>query len=214
MTELSASILAADLAALGEAVRAADAAGVDRFHVDVMDGHFVPNLTFGRPVLEAVRRHTEKPIEAHLMVKNPEELVPEMVAGGANAVFFHYEATPHPHRLLGRIRSLGAEAGIAINPGTPVETLVDLVFEADYVLLMSVNPGFAGQSFIPRTYERLKRLKPLTEAAGARVAVDGGVKPENAAELVRLGASVLVAASAIYFGDVAERVKAFRRALG
>jgi len=217
MTALAASILSADFARLAEVVRESEAAGVDRFHLDVMDGHFVPNLTFGPVVIEAVRKATDRPLDVHLMVNAPERFVPDAIRAGADAVVFHLEATPHPHRLLGAVREAGARSGIAINPGTPVETLRDLLELADQILVMSVNPGFAGQAFIPRTYRRLARLKALMEEENAfsEIAVDGGVKPENAARLVRAGAQVLVAASALYNDrPIQENVAAFRRALG
>ena len=217
MTELAASILSADFGRLAEAVRESEAAGVDRFHLDVMDGHFVPNLTFGPVVIEAVRRATERPLDAHLMVNAPERFVPDAIRAGANTVVFHLEATPHPHRLLGAIREAGARSGIAVNPGTPVEAVRDLLELADQILVMSVNPGFAGQAFIPRTYARLARLKALMEEENAfpEIAVDGGVKPENAPRLARAGAQVLVAASGLYNDrPLAENVAAYRRALG
>ena len=217
MSRISASLLAADFGRLGEAIAESEAAGVDRFHLDVMDGHFVPNLTFGPVVIEAVRKRTDLPLEAHAMVQAPERFAADLVRAGADLLAFHLEATPHPHRLLEAIRSLGAKAGIAVNPGTPVEALADLLELADQVLLMSVNPGFAGQRFIERTYRRLEALVRMRkeEGLGFEIAVDGGVKPENAGRLASLGADVLVAASGLYNDrPVAENLAAYREALG
>ena len=217
MSQVSASVLAADFGRLREVVAESEAAGVDRFHLDVMDGHFVPNLTFGPVVIEAVRRATDRPLEVHAMVQEPERLAPDLVRAGADLLAFHLEATPHPHRLLGAIRALGARPGIAVNPGTPVEALKDLLELADQVLLMSVNPGFAGQRFIERTYRRLESLVRMRrdEGLGFEIAVDGGVKPKNASHLAALGADVLVAASGLYNDrPVAENLAAYREAIG
>ncbi len=216
MSQIAASILAADFTRLAEAVAESEAAGVDRLHLDVMDGRFVPNLTFGPVVVEAIRKVSSLPLEIHAMVVEPERLAPDLIQAGASLLAFHLEATPHPHRLLESIRAHGAKAAIAINPGTPVEALVDLLELTDQVLLMSVNPGFAGQRFIPRTYRKLERLAALRRAEGAsfEIAVDGGVKPENAGRLAALGADVLVAASGLYNErPVAENLAAYREAL-
>jgi len=217
MVQLAPSILSADFARLGEAAKAAEEAGADLLHLDIMDGRFVPNLTFGPVVVRALARVTSLPLSAHLMVVEPERLFEPLAEAGVQEIGFHIEATPHPHRHLGRLRELGVRAGIAINPGTPVEALTDLLQEADFVLLMSVNPGFAGQAFIERTYTRLARLDELRgrENPGLRIAVDGGVTPENAPRLARLGANVLVAASSVYNqrAPVRENLNRFRRAL-
>ena len=213
---ISASILSADFARLGEAVAAAEDAGVGEVHVDVMDGCFVPNLTMGPVVVGALRRVTRLPLDVHLMTCRPESLFPAFAEAGADRLTFHLEATPHPHRLLGEIRRLGLEAGVAINPGTPVGHLRDLLPETDRVLLMSVNPGFAGQRFIPQTLPRLAELAALRSELGLgfEIAVDGGVKPENARALVERGAGVLVAASSVFNQrPVAENLAEFRRAL-
>ncbi len=217
MVKLAPSILSADFARLGEAARAAEEAGADLLHLDIMDGRFVPNLTFGPVVVRALAGATALPLSAHLMVVEPERLFERFVEAGAREICFHLEATPHPHRLLAQLRELGVRAGIAINPGTPVEALVDLLPEADAVLLMSVNPGFAGQAFIERTYDRLARLNELRRRVNPEltIAVDGGVTPENAPRLARLGADVLVAASSVYNhrAPVRDNLDRFRRAL-
>ena len=213
---LAPSILAADLGRLAEILAELERLGADRVHIDVMDGRFVPNLTLGMVVVEAIRRHTKLHLDVHLMIVEPERYARAFVEAGADAVAFHLEATPHPHRLLGAIRETGARAGLAFNPGTPVAALKDLVNAADQLLLMSVNPGFAGQRFIERSYARLGELDALRQAENpaAEIVVDGGVKPENAARLAGLGADVLVAASSL-FNDrpLAENFEAFRRAL-
>ena len=194
------SILAADLAALGDAVRAVERGGADLLHVDVMDGRFVPNISIGLPVVEALERVAGVPLDVHLMVTEPERHVESFVAAGAAMVSVHLEASPHVHRNLSHVRALGAAAGVALNPGTPTAALEGVAGSVDYVVVMSVNPGAAGQPFIPGSGSRVREVRRLLDRAGNRapVAIDGGVGPANAAEVVEAGAEILVAASSIF----------------
>ncbi len=217
MTLLAPSILSADFARLDDQVSAAEAAGADWIHVDVMDGRFVPNITMGFVVVEALRTVTRLPLDVHLMIAEPERYVERFVAAGADGVTIHAEATPHVHRALQLIRLAGARAGLAVNPATPLDWFEDVLDELDLALLMSVNPGFGGQKFIPRSLERLERLASLRERINpeARIEVDGGVGPANAAELVRRGADVLVAGSAVFNdrASIAQNLRALRDAV-
>jgi ribulose-phosphate 3-epimerase len=209
------SILAADFAALGEAVRAVEAGGADQIHLDVMDGHFVPNLTMGPVVVSAVRRVTRLPLDVHLMIEAPERYLDAFVAAGAGMVTVHIEAVPHLHRTLVAIRERGAKAGVAINPSTPVELIRDVVDELDIVLIMSVNPGYSGQAFIPRSLDKVAEARALLSSRGSRAAigVDGGVDLSNAGSLVHRGATTLVAATSIFGGpDPAGAVRTLRAA--
>ena len=192
------SILSADLAKLGEDLRAIEAA--DYVHVDVMDGHFVPNLSWGVPVLEAVKSSCELPADVHLMVTNPDEVVPWYLEAGADVVTFHIEAATHAHRIVSAIHEAGAKAGIALNPATPVSSLEAIIDELDLVLVMSVNPGYGGQKFIPSSLRKLRQVRVLCAERGVDpiVEVDGGVSAANAAEIVEAGANLLVAGSAVY----------------
>ena len=211
---LAPSILAADLADLGAAVRACEAGGADLVHVDVMDGHFVPNLTFGVPVVAALQRRTRLPLDVHLMVSNPAALADEYLAAGAAVLTFHWEAEPHPHRLAAAIRERGARAGVALNPGTPAETLVDLLPAVDHVLIMSVNPGFAGQRFIPEALDKLRRMRALVRQRGLpiTIGVDGGVGRGNIRQVVAAGADVCVVGSAVFgAADPVEEMRELRQ---
>ena len=209
------SILSADFAALGAAVAAAEAGGADLIHVDVMDGHFVPNLTIGPPVVAALHRVTRLPLDVHLMITDPDRYIDRFADAGAAAISVHVETTPHLHRTLGHIRSRGMRAGVALNPATAVSTLSEVAGEVDFVLVMSVDPGFGGQTFIPGSVAKIARVRRLLDDAGNRapVEVDGGVDRGNAARVVEAGAEILVAGAAV-FGtpDVPTAVRGLREA--
>jgi len=197
---LAPSILSADFARLAEALATLDGMSRCLVHVDIMDGHFVPNITIGMPVVAALRKETGLVMDCHLMISDPARYALEFVKAGADWVSIHQEADPHAHRTLGAIRAAGAKAGIVLNPGTPVETLTDLVGCFDYVLLMSVNPGFGGQSFIPRVLDKVRRLDAIRRESAEpfMIQIDGGVGASNAGELVAAGADVLVAGNAVF----------------
>ena len=197
---VAASILAADLARLGDEVDAAQQAGADWIHFDAMDGRFVPNLTFGPLVVEAIRRHTSLPIDVHLMIEEPERLVPEFVRAGADYVTIHVESTRHLHRALALVRECGAGAGVTLNPATPLALLQPVLPDVDLVLVMSVIPGFGGQRFIPASADRVAGARAMLTAVGspAHLSVDGGISASTAPLVVRAGATVLVAGSAIF----------------
>ncbi len=194
------SILSADFAALGRDIAAAERGGADLIHVDVMDGHFVPNITIGPPVVRAIKRIATRPLDVHLMLEEPDRYIESFVAAGAAMLSVHVEAVPHLHRTVALIRSLGAKAGVVINPATPVASLVDIVGDVDLVLVMSVNPGFGGQSFIPHSLQKVRQVRDLLAAAGstAAIEIDGGVDLSNAADVVAAGATILVAGQAIF----------------
>jgi ribulose-phosphate 3-epimerase len=199
--QLAPSILAADLAALGTALTACEAGGAALVHVDVMDGHFVPNLSFGIPVVAALKRRTRLPLDVHLMVSNPDRLLAEYLRAGAARVAVHWEAAPHLDRLLQAIREGGAAAGVAINPATPVEVLVDVLPRLDYVLLMSVNPGFSGQAFLPRSLEKARRLRRLIREEGnlpVAIAMDGGIDRGNIGDVIAAGVEICVVGTAVF----------------
>ena len=216
--KIAPSILSADFTRLGEDVRAAEEGGGDWIHVDVMDGHFVPNLTLGPAITEAVRRSTSLPVDVHLMIESPERYIEDFVRAGAHRITVHQEACPHLHRVLEQIRELGALPGVAVNPATPVEHLRDVLPFVDLVLIMTVNPGFGGQAFIPTSPGRVARVRRLLEEVrpGESVAlqVDGGIAAASAGAVVAAGADVLVAGSAVYGhpGGVAEGIRVIREA--
>jgi ribulose-phosphate 3-epimerase len=212
---LAPSILAADFSALGEAIAAAERGGADQIHVDVMDGHFVPNLTVGPPVVRSIRRVTELPLDVHLMISDPDRFVEPFAEAGANNLCVHVEAIPHLHRTLGYIKSCGMKAGVAINPATPVVALEEIAGDVDFVLVMSVNPGFGGQAFIPRSQSKITAVRALLDRAGnaAPIAVDGGIDLSTVGRVVAAGAEILVAGSAIFNQpDPAAAVRALRAA--
>jgi ribulose-phosphate 3-epimerase len=198
--EIAPSILAADFARLGEEVRAVEAGGADVIHVDVMDGHFVPNISIGIPVVVALRKTTRLPLDVHLMIDRPERYVGDFIRAGADRVLIHQEATVHLDRALAMIRELGAQAGAAINPATPVALLSEVLGNVDTVLVMSVNPGFGGQKFIPGAVEKIRQLNQWRSRYNGtfRIEVDGGVDLENAADLAQAGVNTLVAGTSIF----------------
>ena len=211
------SLLAADFTRLGDEIARLSAANVEYLHVDVMDGHFVPNITFGPPVVQALKRVTAIPLDVHLMIQDPDKYVPAFVSAGASIVTVHAEATPHLHRTVRLIRELGAKAGVAINPATPVHLLDDIVTEVDLVLVMSVNPGFTGQKFLPASLRKIEAARALIASRGghAVIEVDGGIDASNIASVVRAGATVIVAgASVFHMPDPVAAVEGLRRAAG
>jgi len=212
--EIAPSILASNFARLGDDIRAVEQGGADVIHVDVMDGHFVPNISIGIPVVDSLHKATRLPLEVHLMIERPEEYIERFVQAGANRVLIHQEATVHLDRALTMIRELGAQAGAAINPATPVATLTDVFDKVDTVLVMSVNPGFGGQKFIPGAIEKIRQLNQWrTRYNGAfRIEVDGGVDAENTAQLAQAGANTFVAGTSIFHTpDPAAAVRQIRK---
>src|SRR5215211_6643821 len=200
MVEIAPSILSADFARLGEEIATVERGGAGVIHVDVMDGHFVPNITVGLAVVKAVRRATTLPVDAHLMITEPGLYAEQFAEAGASMVSVHVEADPHLHRTLEVIRRKGAMAGVAINPATPLVALEEALPYADYILLMSVNPGFGGQKFIPTSLDKLRRLRRMMTERGssARIEIDGGVDRHNIAEIAAAGAEIIVAGSAVF----------------
>ena len=212
--EVLPSILSADMARLGEEIEAVKRGGARAIHVDVMDGHFVPNITIGPPVVRSLRRATDLLLDVHLMIEEPDRYIPEFVAAGADAVTVHQEACRHLDRTLNLIRSAGAEPGVAINPATPVDTLAAVLELVDCVLVMSVNPGFGGQQFIPYTLGKARQLDRERQERGLdfRIEMDGGITPENVGEVVRAGVDWIVAGSSVFqSGEPRQRVELMQR---
>jgi ribulose-phosphate 3-epimerase len=200
MIKLAPSILSADFARLGEQVAEVARAGADYIHVDVMDGHFVPNITIGAPVVAAIRPLTSLPLDVHLMIEHPERYISEFVRAGADIVTVHVEASPHLQNTIGLIKELGAKAGVSLNPPTPLSAVDEFIHHVDLVLIMSVNPGFGGQSFIPETLPRIENMRKILDARGlsAELEVDGGINADNAPDIVKAGADVLVAGNSVF----------------
>jgi ribulose-phosphate 3-epimerase len=215
LIELAPSILSADFARLGEQVHAACEGGASVIHVDIMDGHFVPNLTIGPPVVKSLRKATSLPLDCHLMIDNPDDFIPVFAEAGANWMSVHQEVCRHLNRTLNHIKDHGCRAGVVINPATPVDTLTEVLEIVDYVLVMSVNPGFGAQSFIPSTLHKMRRLSEIRRQRDLnyRIEVDGGVSLETVADVVRFGAEILVAGNAVFgHGDPKKNAEALLKA--
>ena len=213
--QIAPSLLSADFAALGEAIATAERGGADLIHVDVMDGHFVPNITLGPPVVKALKRVARIPLDVHLMIEHPDRYIEAFVAAGAASVAVHAEAVVHLHRTVHLITSLGAKAGVALNPATPIGALEEIAGDVDYVLVMTVNPGFGGQTFIPRSESKVRGVRDLLRRAGSRapIEVDGGIDVTTAPGIVAAGADILVAGNAIFgSGDPERAIRDLRAA--
>ena len=207
------SLLSADFLNLGKDIDMVNRSEADWFHCDIMDGRFVPNISFGIPVVQAISQQAEKPLDVHLMIVEPEKYFEAFVKAGADIITFHYEASTHIHRAVQQLKALGVKAGVVLNPHTPVAVLEDILGELDLVLLMSVNPGFGGQKFIERTYEKIRKLRKMIDGQGLQtlIEVDGGVNTQNSAALFEAGAEVLVAGNAVFKSeDPIETIKSLK----
>jgi ribulose-phosphate 3-epimerase len=214
MKKIAPSILSADFSRLGDEIRAVEAAGADYIHIDVMDGHFVPNITIGPLIVDAVRTVTSLTLDVHLMIENPDRYIPDFAAAGADIIVVHAEATSHLHRSIQLIKSLGKKAGVSLNPATPLNVLDYVIEDLDLVLLMTVNPGFGGQSFIDACLPKIHSLRAMLDRRGseAELEVDGGVKPSNIARISHAGADVFVAGSAVFgASDYAATISEMKR---
>ncbi|ROR30730.1 ribulose-phosphate 3-epimerase [Mobilisporobacter senegalensis] len=215
MNVIAPSILAADITKLGEEVRTVDQLGAEYIHIDVMDGMFVPSISYGIPIVKGVREITNKILDVHLMIEDPTRYIEEFVKAGADIITVHVEACKHLHRTVSRIKELGVKAGVSLNPSTPLSSLDYILSEVDMVLIMSVNPGFGGQSFIPFSIDKIKELRNCIVAKGLSVdiEVDGGINLGNVGEILKAGANVIVAGTSIFSGDVESNMNQFRREL-
>lgn len=219
MIKIAPSILSADFARLADAIQQAEAGGADWIHVDCMDGHFVPNLTIGPPVVRALKKETRLPLDVHLMIERPEQLIDAFVDAGADWLTVHVEASTHLHRTVERIRELGARPGVSLNPATPLSSLDEILPYVDLVLVMSVNPGFGGQRYVPTSTQKIARLRRMIEERNLwpiEIEVDGGVSPKTLPEIADAGATVVVAGAAVYNKEasVADNIAALRAATG
>ncbi len=213
--QIAPSILSADFSALGRDIASVERGGADLIHVDVMDGHFVPNITIGPSVVRAIRRVATRPLDVHLMIEEPDRYIEAFVEAGAHMISVHVEAVPHLHRTIGFIKKLGVRAGAVLNPATPADLLEDIAHDLDHVLVMSVDPGFGGQPFIPHSIEKVRRVRAVLTRAGssAPIEIDGGIDESNAAAVVAAGVSILVAGQAIFgTGDPESATRALRAA--
>ena len=213
MVKISPSILSADFSKLGEEIMKVDKAGADFIHIDVMDGNFVPNITIGLPVIKSIRNKTEKIFDVHLMIENPSRYIDDFINAGADIITIHYEAEKHIDRAIEYIKSKGIKAGVSLNPGTPTVVLKDIIEKLDLVLIMSVNPGFGGQKFIPYSLNKIKEVKEMSKDVNENllIEVDGGVDRNNSKSIIEAGANVLVAGSAIFGdGNLKENIEAIR----
>jgi ribulose-phosphate 3-epimerase len=212
MPLLAPSILSANFACLERDIREVEREGADLLHVDVMDGRFVPNITIGIPVVESIRKVTELPLDVHLMIVEPEKYVEEFIKAGADWISFHFEAAVHHHRIVEKIKELGAKAGIVLNPSTPVSFLEEILPFLDFVLIMSVNPGFGGQKFIPTSLRKIEKLREMKDSLNPDllIEIDGGIKPSNVEPVLRAGAEVIVSGSGVFKGSISENIRAFK----